>query len=73
MKENAIFALVVAGLIGLIIFMVALTVLECDRESTVRAVSVDGHDYIVNGNDRFIHLRSCWCFTNMTESVEAGR
>lgn len=59
------------GVLGaiLIIFLMILVVRKCDRERTVRAVSVDGHDYIVNGNDRFIHLRSCWCFTNMTESV----
>lgn len=69
MKEIAI------GVLGasLIILMIILAVRDCDRERTVRAVSVDGHDYIVNGNDRFIHLRSCWCFTNMTESAGTGR
>lgn len=65
MKEIAIFILVTS----LVSLLMILTIRACDRERTVRAVSVDGHDYIVNGNDRFIHLRSCWCFTNTTERV----
>lgn len=42
------------------------------KAAEVRAVKVEGHDYIVDGRGKFTHLRSCWCFTNAVETAKGG-